>query len=337
MINPDIKIWCTYHMPEQITEYNIKETDIIKLFYSDNKSLKEENINDLNRYLSEIVTYYYVWKNQKYSKYVGFCHYRRHFNCIDFDFINDNNVQAYFSWKDNFLQYKNLFAYPNYYNCKQDVIFNHFIDYIKTNYGIDTDKLIHENNLINICSNISYIFTWNVFNDVCEFLFGFLDYLGNILNVNWKTMEGISKINDYLYKDEITNDFKLDRQVSITLEYIISAYICIKYNVISHRDKNDNIQQTYIFYKDINPKLFSEISKKNAKCSPLTIYLLNNEYENLDIYKYLNTYSMTYKDLPNILKDIRNTDNIFFLKPNEFIDCDDFYQFYKGNYKINTI
>ena len=55
MINPDIKIWCTYHMPEQITEYNIKETDIIKLFYSDNESLKEENINDLNRYLSEIV------------------------------------------------------------------------------------------------------------------------------------------------------------------------------------------------------------------------------------------------------------------------------------------
>ena len=252
MINPDIKIWCTYHMPEQITEYNIKETDIIKLFYSDNESLKEENINDLNRYLSEIVTYYYVWKNQKYSKYVGFCHYRRHFNCIDFDFINDNNVQAYYSWKDNFLGYKTSFGIGNPNYCKQDVVFNHFIDYIKTNCGIDTDKLIRENNLINVCSNISYIFTWNVFNDVCEFLFGFLDYLGNILNVNWKTIEGISKINDYLYKNEITNDFKIDRQVSITLEYIISAYICIKYNVISHRDKNDNIPQTYIFYKDIN-------------------------------------------------------------------------------------
>ena len=335
MINPDIKIWCTYHMPEQITEYNIKETDIIKLFYSDNESLKEENINDLNGCLSEIVTYYYVWKNQKYSKYVGFCHYRRHFNCIDFDFINDNNVQAYFSWKDNFLGYKTSFGNPNY--CKQDVVFNHFIDYIKTNCGIDTDKLIRENNLINVCSNISYIFTWNVFNDVCEFLFGFLDYLGNILNVNWKTIEGISKINGYFYKDEITTGLKFDRELSIILEYVISAYICIKYNVISHRDKNDNIQQTYIFYKDINPKLFCEISKKNVKCSPLTIYLLNNEYENLDIYKYLNTYSMTYKDLHNILKNIRNTDNIFFLKPNEFIDCDDFYQFYKGNYKISTI
>ena len=169
MINPDIKIWCTYHMPEQITEFNIKETDIIKLFYSDNESLKEENINDLNRYLSEIVTYYYVWKNQKYSKYVGFCHYRRHFNCIDFDFINDNNVQAYYSWKDNFLGYKTSFGNPNY--CKQDVVFNHFIDYIKTNCGIDTDKLIRENNLINVCSNISYIFTWNVFNCLCVFLF----------------------------------------------------------------------------------------------------------------------------------------------------------------------
>lgn len=335
MINPDIKIWCTYHMPEQITEYNIKETDIIKLFYSNNKSLKEENINDLNECLSEIVTYYYVWKNQKYSKYVGFCHYRRHFNCIDFDFINDNNVQAYYSWKDNFLGYKTSFGIPIYY--KQDVVFNHFIDYIKTNCGIDTDKLIRENNLINVCSNISYIFTWNVFNDVCEFLFGFLDYLGNILNVNWKTIEGISKINGYFYKDEITTGLKFDRQLSIILEYLISAYICIKYNVISHRDKNDNIPQTYIFYKDINPKLFTEIYKKNIKCSPLMIYLLNNEYENLDYYKCLYAYPMTYKDLPNILKDIRNTDNIFFLKPNEFIDCDDSYQFYKGNYKINTI
>ena len=150
-------------------------------------------------------------------------------------------------------------------------------------------------------------------------------------------MEGISKINDYFYKDEITNDFKFDRELSIILEYIISAYICIKYNVISHRDKNDNIPQTYIFYKDINPKLFTEIYKKNIKCSPLMIYLLNNEYENLDYDKCLYAYPMTYKDLPNILKDIRNTDNIFFLKPNEFIDCDNSYQFYKGNYKINTI
>ena len=164
-----------------------------------------------------------------------------------------------------------------------------------------------------------------------------MDYLGNILNVNWKTIEGISKINDYFYKDECTTGLKFDRELSIILEYVISAYICIKYNVISHRDKNDNIPQTYIFYKDINPKLFGEIYKKNAKCSPLMIYLLNNEYEKLDYYKCLYAYSMTYKDLHNILKNIRNTDNIFFLKPNEFIDCDDFYQFYKGNYKINTI
>ena len=43
--NEKINIWTSYHIKEIPKEYNIKENDNIKLFYTNDLKLKKDNIN----------------------------------------------------------------------------------------------------------------------------------------------------------------------------------------------------------------------------------------------------------------------------------------------------
>lgn len=62
------------------------------------------NINYANKVLCEMCTMYYVWKNNLYSDFIGFDHYRRQFNINDIDQINNlNNNQCLFKYKLNFI------------------------------------------------------------------------------------------------------------------------------------------------------------------------------------------------------------------------------------------
>ena len=91
-------LWCTYHNNNIPKEYNLYETDNFKLFNDDDYSLTEDNINYLHDYLGDIVTYYYVWKNNKKSYIIGFCHYRRHFNTINYEQILNGHPECYMTF-----------------------------------------------------------------------------------------------------------------------------------------------------------------------------------------------------------------------------------------------
>ena len=75
----DLTIWMTYHEDSQIEQYGLHEDATFRLFKGNDTSVEGENINYLNAFYSEIVTLYWVWKNNVRSKKVGFCHYRRKF------------------------------------------------------------------------------------------------------------------------------------------------------------------------------------------------------------------------------------------------------------------
>lgn len=69
----DLTIWITYHDDKQVKEYGLEEDETFRLFKGNDLTVGGENINHLNRFYSELTTFYWVWKNQVRSKVVGFC------------------------------------------------------------------------------------------------------------------------------------------------------------------------------------------------------------------------------------------------------------------------
>ncbi len=72
-------MWVTYHQDSQIGEYSLCEDEHTRLFKGNRLDVAGDNINRLNAFYSEIVTLYWVWRNDVRSEVVGFCHYRRQF------------------------------------------------------------------------------------------------------------------------------------------------------------------------------------------------------------------------------------------------------------------
>ena len=95
MLNNDLIIWCTCHNKNIAKEYNLYNSKHFKMYNNYIENLNEYNINNLHDYLREICTYYYVWKNQIKSDYVGFCQYSKHFSHIDYNILNNFGFYSY--------------------------------------------------------------------------------------------------------------------------------------------------------------------------------------------------------------------------------------------------
>ena len=328
MANKDITIWCTYHDKEQLNEYNLYNTNIIKLFYTNDFELKEDNINYLNPYLSELVTYYYIWKNQIKSDYIGLCHYRRFFKGINYDLIDDNNIQTFYSWETDLNYIEDYFQIPN---TETDKLLTDYRDYMYKKYNYAYDNWTSHKKII-ISSNLTYIVTWKVFNEICEFMFGFIDYIADKINVNdWKDPKEFDKILSYLSIDK-TNIHT--RNISIIGEYLIGSFIGIQHN--PHQYRNDN---EYIIYNIDDKNEFYKMYKLNSKTGITHIVNISNlEYDNYDRYILTNLW-----DVKNKTQDIQLFINMskggkyIILNNNEYIDCTDFVEYNNGNFTIKTI
>ena len=96
MLNKDnYIIWCSYHRDDIPKEYNLYNSKHFKLFNTNDISIYKDNINYLHDYLCDLTAYYYIWKNNLKSDYVGFCHYSKHFQHIDFDILNKFGFYGY--------------------------------------------------------------------------------------------------------------------------------------------------------------------------------------------------------------------------------------------------
>ena len=191
IINSNISytIWCTYHEPQMKQECNLKNSEHFKLInLSNNDTGEYENINKLNCHLSELPALYYVWKNNLKSDIVGFCQYRRHFNYINFDRINKGEVQVFKKWD---------LDYPTRYEAHLDIGIGEYVTYMFMKYmfekrpNIDRQKVrdyIYGDKRT-ISNKHMFICKWEIFCDICDFIFGFLEYI--VPNGDWKNPKSL--------------------------------------------------------------------------------------------------------------------------------------------------
>ena len=85
--------WKSYFSEEQVNKYNLKNTNIIKLYNTNDFNMPGVyQINNMNKYLGELVMMYYIWKNNLKSEYICISQYRKDF-C---------NIDKTFSYKSSF-------------------------------------------------------------------------------------------------------------------------------------------------------------------------------------------------------------------------------------------
>lgn len=209
----ELIIWQTYHDDAQIEQYHLRNLEPICIFKGNDATVKGDNINYLNKFYSELVTLYWVWKNDVKSKKVGFCHYRRMFGRIlDIDrgccqvlaISNRCNVRQHYKGAHNY----------------QD--FDDIVDILNDKYGegnVYSRYMLEGNVFIPFCC---FIMHWDDFQRLCSFLFPIL--------FTYDTKNNL-QMSPELYMEKTKRDFRYDnveyqcRAMSFLAERLISCWL----------------------------------------------------------------------------------------------------------------
>lgn len=160
-----MNMWVTYHQDEQIKEYSLCEDENTHLFKGNRVDVTGVNLNYLNSFYSEIVTLYWVWKNNVKSEVVGFCHYRRQFHKLLDIRKGECQVLGLNPTSSVFAHYKLAHNYHDLYDV---------IDIVNDLYGLGNRyaKYLMEGKVfIPFCC---FVMHWKDYLRLCNFLFEIL-------------------------------------------------------------------------------------------------------------------------------------------------------------------
>lgn len=287
----NIKIYCIYHNNQILKDYNLSNLpSYYQLLNLSDYNIEGDNINYLNPYLCEICAYYYIWKNQIYSPYVGFCHYRRLYKDLGYYNLQKYGVHYYGRVKVNINKYKEKTT-PCKYSL--DKLYHYLLT--KFNKSI-VDKYFINNEIINCPFAFSYILNWKDFNNICELCFGCLEYI----YPNYKNKDYISK---------------LDRTIVWDMELCWGIIIALYFNNIFIYNTTWEIQYNYVLLlKSNDEEEILKWAKKNNR-STIKCYVLSDKLDK-QLFWY-HTYIHIVKDISEI------KENIIKLNSNEYINIYD--------------
>lgn len=218
----DLNIWITYHDESQIKDYSLKNDETYKLFKANDNTVKGHNINDLNKFYSEICTIYWVYKNQIKSKYIGFSHYRRMITLW-----SDLESGECITFPPNYMPRSIYQHYKESHNVND---MNVIIDILNEKYGTynQYSKYLLESNIF--IGNCCFIMCYEDFEELCAFLFPILEMYDrkNNLNMNY---ENYMKKAEYDFRYENVN--YQCRAVAFLSERLISSFIYNNMEAIS--------------------------------------------------------------------------------------------------------
>ena len=222
----DYQMWITYHKDEQIQQYSLQEDETTRLFNGRDLQIGGDNINHLNAFYSEMVTLYWVWKNNERSRIVGFSHYRRTLGRLLELKKGECQVLAVNSRCDVFKHYKLSHNYHDMYDV---------VNIVNDIYGSGnkySHYLLEGRVFIPFCCFVMY---WDDYSRLCEFLFGILFEFDRRNHL---------AMNANIYRKKAELDFPYDnvdyqqRAVGFLAERLISCYLLQEMKVLCVNEIN---------------------------------------------------------------------------------------------------
>lgn len=346
--------WKSYWQDSQIEEYNLKNTENIKLFDVNNLNMDgAHQINYLNIYLGELVMMYYIWKNNIKSDYIVISQYRRDFTNIDYNRLDNDEVQFIYHWIDHNKVNNRLFI-QDFFGKKLDHDPDNFFktklfEYIKTYYNFSDNEIenyLNKEHNDNIAC-IVFGCNWKKYCEICEFTFGYLDYM--FPKGSWKSPKTLLDFRDNRYEiykkyyGEIDewNIYMDNRYFVFIIEILFRDILPLFCKTFSNNEKEFNTNLYTIiddsFYTD--ERMIGLFYKKNLKIIPNNIFFLVKDEEKYKQYYnfFIEMYNWQFYKIKIISDENEIPHNSYKLNYDEYFDFDELNDFYSGNYIIKKI
>lgn len=231
--NNGLTIYCCYHQDEQ------KQID-------DNNTIWFDARQDpLNSYISEFAMFRWIYENDKESKYIGTCHYRRRIFETDFDqkIFDEGGCQIYnaiqthlmtrLPWGVRFSY--DLKRYLSSFILNQYWMWQNYEDYVTKKYGENNKYLKLDEDLrekrFEFIQYSCGILDRKHFMDMCDYILGFLDYIDKKYNLNYSAEKYeqfiVTKFGINYQAPEFLNWFHYKRYLGYIFEKMYSNYILV--------------------------------------------------------------------------------------------------------------
>ena len=321
--------WKSYYLDESINDFDLQNSEHIKLYNTNYINKNKYNINYMNPYLGEMVMLYYIWKNNLKSDYIIISQYRRDFAKINFNMLKHNKIQTLCLG-----QYEqSIIDRLLYYEINPELIIK-----IEKYISNKTNKSFNEIDDMFHCPNHKIFFilcfacNWDIFCKICEFIFYIFECI--LPNGEWKDINKYEKYRLSRVK-HLTNIGKLDdnnwnhtwfvtdkRYFAYIIEIILGS--CISFFV---NDLFANYSNSY------SRKLVCEINDNTKNYDLKTFFTKNKKYEPNYIFLYSND-----KIKQNEFGDyiIKHKNNYVEIDPWYFMDYENISFINKQNYIYNN-
>ena len=212
----NLMIWVTYHKDSQIEEYGLREDKTHTLFAS-HKEVEGKNINHMNPVYSEMVTMWYVWKNNIKSSLVGFEHYRRHLDTVRP--LRKGECQVY-----RIVDFLFETVYDQYARCHKREDIDVMLQCVERRYGTDNPYTRNIRECHTLIANCTFVMRWQDFTKMCQFLFPLLDDFADACGISNTSVEEWRKKAVRDFGESEKTDYQT-RILSFLAERLISAWI----------------------------------------------------------------------------------------------------------------
>lgn len=217
-------IWVSYHKDEQVHDFcldsYVKGDDNPHKLFATHHNIDGQNINIMNPVYSEMVTMWYVWKNNIKSEYVGFEHYRRRLDIEGID-LEDGQCLVY---REVSMSPDTLYSqYAKYHNkADMDIV----IDILEEVYGVKNVYIKHIKENSVFLPNCTFLMKWEDFTLMCNFMFDIAERFSQRVGISGFDEESLHKWEQKSVRDFRGINYKYQTRVmSFLIERLISAWI----------------------------------------------------------------------------------------------------------------